>query len=129
MHVAGVKTVRDPSAGAVQHARVFLHSPVSGKRPLIDSEHPRDSIDAALVPYSTTGRRKRLGALVAEIGFRRLQISPVCRGFRATAIDRNQFTAAAAGSRLRQQLLNDRLRLFVFAFAELLMPDPPLGID
>src|SRR6266436_5728913 len=35
----------------------------------------------------------------------------------------------AAGSGLGQQLLNDSFRLFVFTFAELMMPDAPLRID
>src|SRR2546425_7435959 len=69
MKVAGMKTVRDPPAGPVQHDGVFLHRPVAGKRPMIELHPCRSGIDARLVDHCSTRRDEVLCALVAEIVF------------------------------------------------------------
>ena len=67
---------------------------------MIESQPRGSSIDATLVQYCTAGRRKVLGALIADVVFRRLQAAPIGGGFRTTGIDRNQFTTDVAASRL-----------------------------
>ena len=96
MKVAGVKTVRDPPAGLVQHDGVFLHRPVAGKGPIVEL-HPRwSSIDSTLVHHCSTRRDEVLCALVAEIVFRRLQVGPIRLGFDTTGVDRSQLITDAA---------------------------------
>ena len=129
MKIAGVKAVRDPPVGLVQHSGLFLHRPITRKGPMIESQPRGDSIDATLVQYCTAGRRKVLGALIADIVFRRLQAAPIGGSFHTTGINRNQVVADVADSGLGQQLLNNPFRLFVFALAELMMSNMPLRID
>src|SRR6185295_13954866 len=38
MKIAGVKAVRDPPVGLVQHSGLFLHRPIARKRPIIESQ-------------------------------------------------------------------------------------------
>src|SRR6266536_1014693 len=96
---------------------------------MIESQPRGDSIDATLVQDCTTGRRKVLGALIADIVFRRLQAAPIGGSFSTTGIDRNQFMTDAADSGLGQQLLNNHFGLFVVALAELMMSNVPLRVD
>src|SRR5258708_38417808 len=77
MKIAGMKAVRDPSVGLVQHGGLFLHRPITRKGPMIESQPRGGSIAARLVQYCTAGRRKVLGALIADIVFRRLQAAPI----------------------------------------------------
>src|SRR4030095_12138805 len=102
MKIAGMKAVRDPPVGLVQDSGLFLHRPITRKGPMIESQPRRGNIDATLVQHCTAGRRKVLGALIADIVFRSLQAAPIGGGFRATGIDRNQFMTDAADAGLRQ---------------------------
>src|SRR5205823_1825526 len=102
MKITGVKAIRDPPVGFVQHSGLFPHRPITRKGPLIESQSRGRSIDATLVQHCTTGRRKVLGALIADIVFLRLQTAPVSGSFRATAIDRNQLMTDAADPSLGQ---------------------------
>src|SRR4029453_9926535 len=129
MKIAGVKAVRDPPVGLIQHSGLFLHRPITRKGPMIESQARGGSIDATLVQCCTAGRRKVLGALIADIVFRRLQAAPIGGSFRTTGIDRNQFMIDVADSGLGQQLLNNPFRLFVFTLAEMMMANAPLRID
>src|SRR5260370_9284730 len=87
------------------------------------------SIAPTLIRQGNTGRRKVLGAFIADIVFGRLQVVPIGGRFSTTGIDRNQFMTDAVDSGLGQQLLNYQFRLFVFALAELMMSNTPLRID
>src|SRR5437870_2641559 len=107
MKVAGVKTVRDPPAGLVQHDSVFLHRPVTGKGPIIELHSCRNGIDATLVQDCSTRRDKVLCALVAEIVFRRLQVGPIRLGFNTTRVDRSQSITDAGDPGFAQELLDD----------------------
>ena len=82
MKIAGVKAVRDASIGLVQHGGFLLHRPIAGQRPFIQAQPRGECIDARLVPDRTAGRRKVLGALIADIIFRRLQAAPIGRPLR-----------------------------------------------
>src|SRR5436309_2214234 len=124
-----IRVQHDPHVGLVQHSSLFLHCPITRKGTMIESQLRGGSIDSTLIQYCTTGRRKVLGALIADIVFRRLQAAPIGGGFRATGIDRNQFMTDAADSGLGQQLLNDPFRLLVFALAEMMLANAPLRID
>ncbi len=57
--------------------------------------------------HRATGRREILGALSAEIVFRRLQAAPIGGSLSTTGIDRNQLMTDIANTGLGQQLLND----------------------
>src|SRR5829696_507016 len=129
MKIAGVKAVRDRPVGLVEHSSLFPHRPITRKSPIIEPQPRGGIIEARLVQYRTTGRRKVLGALIAEIVFRRPQAAPIGGSFSTTGIDRNQVMAHAAVSGLFEQLLNNHLRLFVCALAELMMSNMPLCID
>ncbi len=123
-----MKAVSDPPVGLVEHGGLFPYRPITRKRPMIESQVRRSHIDVTLVQYRTVARHKVLGALIADIVFRRLQVAPIGCSFRTTAIDRNQSMTDAAHPGLRQQLLNDPFGLLVFALAELMMPNMPLRI-
>src|SRR5258708_11803625 len=71
MKIAGVKAVRDPPVGFVQHRGLSLHRPLTGKGPMIEREARGGSIDARLVQDCTTGSRTALRAPVPAIVFRR----------------------------------------------------------
>src|SRR5947209_4844207 len=58
MEIAGVKAVRDAPVGRVQHRSPSLHRPLTGKGPMIEPQPCGGSIDAPLVQYYTTRRRK-----------------------------------------------------------------------
>ena len=96
---------------------------------MIESQPRGGSIHATLVQCCTAGRRKVLGALIADIVFWRLQAAPIGGSFRTTRIDRNQRMTDAADSGLCQQLLKNHFRLLVFTLAELMMSNMPLRID
>ena len=92
MKIAGVKAVRDPPVGLVQHSGLFLHRPITRKGPMIESQARGGSIDATLVQYCSAGRRKVFGALIAEVILRRLQAAPIGGSFNTTPLDGNQST-------------------------------------
>ena len=77
MKIAGVKAVRDPPVGLVQHGGLLPHRPLARQRPLIEPQPRGDGIDATLVQDRAAGRRKVLGALVADVVLRRLQAAPI----------------------------------------------------
>jgi hypothetical protein len=108
MKIAGVKAVGDAPVGLVQHCGRLLHRPITRKGPMIEREVRGGSIDARLVQYCPTGRRKALGALIADIVFRRPQVAPIGGSFSTLGIDRNQFMTDAVDSGLGQQLLNNQ---------------------
>ena len=107
MQIAGMKAVRDAPVGRVQHCRLSLHRPLTGKGPLIEREARRGRIDARLVHYCPTGRRKVLGALIADIVFWRPQVAPIGGSFSTLSLDRDQFMIEAAEAGLGQQLLKN----------------------
>src|SRR5262249_44744104 len=74
--IAGMKAVGYSPIGLVQENGLFLHCPIPGKSPMIESQLRRSSIEATLVPCCTAGGRKVLGALIADIVFLRLQVAP-----------------------------------------------------
>src|SRR5829696_6502719 len=129
MKIAGVKAVRDPPVGLVQHGGLSLHRPITQKRPMIEPQPRGGIVDAALVQYCATGRGKVRGALIADVDLRRPQAAPIGGSFSTTDIDRNQFMTAAVDSGLGKQLLDDHFRLFVFALAEMMMSNMPLRIN
>ena len=129
MQIAGVKAVHDPPVGLVQHRGLFPHCPITRQGPMIALQPLGGRIDATLVPYGTTWGRKVCGALIANIGFRRLQAVPIGGRFSTTGLDRNQLMTDAAETSLGQQLLNNPFRLGICAFAEVVMANMPLRID
>src|SRR5438552_4787949 len=129
MEIAGVKAVRDPPVGFVEHGRRFPYRPIAQQGPAIEFQSCGGGVDARLVQYRAAWRGKVLAAVVADIIFRGLQVAPIGGSFRTAGIDGNQIVTDATVSGLGQQLLNDSLRLFVFTLAELMMPDAPLRID
>ena len=129
MKIAGVKAVCDPPVGLVQRHRLSPHRPLARKGPVVEPQPLGDSIDLMLVQHCATGRRKVLGALIADIVFRRLQVAPIGFGFGTSGNHRGQSMTDVFVSGFFEQLPDDPLGLFVAAFAELMMPDAPLRID
>src|SRR6266498_5484404 len=129
MKIAGVKAVRDPPVGLVQHRGLPLYRPITPKGPMIEPQPRGGGVDARRVQCCTPGRRKVLGALIADIVFWGLQAAPIGGSFSTTGIDRDKIMSDAADSSLGQQLLNNHFRLFVFALAELMMSNMPLRVD
>ena len=105
MQIAGVKAVRDAPVGLVQHCVPSPHRPLTRQGPMIEPQPLGDSIEVTPVQDSPTGGRKVLGALVADIGFRRPQAPPIGSNFRTLGIDRDQFMINATDSCLGQQVL------------------------
>src|SRR5579884_227163 len=129
MEIAGVKAVRDAPVGRVQHRGPSLHRPLTRKGPLIEPQPYGGSIDVTLVQDCTTGRCKVLGALRADIGFRRPEAPPIGGSFSPLSIDRDQFVIEATDSGFSQQVLNNLFRLFVGTLAVVMIAKMPLGID
>src|SRR5215469_18807489 len=98
MQIAGVKAVHDVPVGLVQHRGLSPHGPITHKGPLVEPQPGRGSVDSRLIQYGTTGGRKVLGALIADIVFARSQVVPIGSSFSTTGIDRNQFIIYAADS-------------------------------
>ena len=97
MKVACVKAVHDPSAGTAQDGGLPPHRPLAGKRPLIERQTRRRRIDATSIQVGTATRSEVLCAVVADVGFRRLQVGPISCGFDALGIDRHDVTVTKAG--------------------------------
>src|ERR1700733_1538187 len=95
---------------------------------MIQAQSRGGRIDAVLVRVCTAGGRKVLSALIAHIGFRRLDSSPIGSSLGTTTIDRNQFVAGSAVPCLSQQLLNYHLCPFVLTFAELMVSNMPIRV-
>ena len=87
VQVAGVEAVGDPPLGLVEHDRLPLDRPVTGKGPMIEPQPLGGSVEATPVQDCLTGRRKVLGASIPGIGFRRPEASISCGNFRALGID------------------------------------------
>src|SRR5262245_33484072 len=126
--IARVEPVGNPPVGPVQRGGLFSHRPVPRQSPLVQSQLRRYGIDMALAGYRTTGRCEAFGAFIADIGLGRSQAYPIGCGLDAWGVDRDEVVADAGGSGLGQQLLNDHLRLLVFALTEVVMPDLPFPI-
>src|SRR5215471_5412340 len=129
MKIAGMKVIGDSPSGSVENNAVSSDRPIAGESPMIEFQSRGRSIVVTLVRPCTTGRCKVLGALIADIVVRRLQAAPIGGSFSTTGINRNQLLTDSANSGLGQQLLNNHLRLFVFALAEVMMSNMPLRID
>src|SRR5829696_10436528 len=128
MKIAGVKVIRDPPVGLVQHSGLLLYGPIAREGPVIEGQSCGGGIDVRGVQDRTVGGFEVLGALVAEIVFRRPQAAPVGCSFSTTGIDRNQLMTDAFDPGLFEQLLKGHLRLFVFALAEVMVSNVPLRI-
>src|SRR3712207_3092012 len=102
MKIAGVEAARDPPAGLVQQDGLFPYRPITRKGPTVKAQLRGGRIDAALVRRCTAGGGEVLGALVADIVFRRLQAVPIGSDFNAPGLYRNQFMTDAAGPGLGQ---------------------------
>src|SRR2546425_6204122 len=77
LEIAGVKAVRDPPVGLVEHGRRFPYRPIAQQGPAIEFQSCGGGVDARLVQYRAAWRGKVLGAVVAEIIFRGLQVAPI----------------------------------------------------
>src|SRR5208282_3722177 len=69
--VAGMKAVRDPPVGPVEHGGLLPYRPITRKGPMIEPQPRGGHIDVRPIQYRTVARHKVLGALIAEIVFRR----------------------------------------------------------
>src|SRR5438552_11022598 len=118
MEIAGVKAVRDPPVRLVEHGRRFPYRPIAQQGPAIEFQSCGGGVDARLVQYRAAWRGKVLGAVVADIIFRGLQVAPIGGSFSTAGIEGNQVVTDPAASGLGQQLLNGLLRLLVSALAE-----------
>src|SRR2546429_3094684 len=114
MEIAGVKAVRDPPVGLVEHRGLFPDRPVAGKRPLVEAQPRGDVIDAGGVRRHPTRRREVFGALIADIVLRRLQALPIGWSFNSAGVYRNLSGTDPAVSGLGQQLLEGHFRLVAF---------------
>src|ERR1700733_8264430 len=70
VEVAGVEPVGDLTLGLVEGDNLFLHGPVPGQGPVIESQLRWGGVHARLAGQGAPGRREGLGALVAGVGFR-----------------------------------------------------------
>src|SRR5829696_9163967 len=129
VQIPGVEAVGDLPLGLVERDGLWLDRPVTSKGPMVEPQPLGDSIDLRGVKDRTVGGREVLGTLVAEVVLRGPQAGPVGGGLHPTGLDRNQVLADAAAAGLAQQLLQDHLGLLVFALAELVVPNLPLGVD
>ena len=96
MKIASMESARNFPVGFVQQSRLFSYSPITRKRPLIESQSRGRNIDAALVRSYTTERCKIFRPFIAEVNLRRLQAAPISGSFNTTPLDRNEFTTDAA---------------------------------
>ncbi len=77
IEVAGMKAVSDPPLGLVEYDGLFPYRPITRKGPMIESQLRGSLIDVRLVQYRSVARHEVLGALIADIGFRRPQVAPI----------------------------------------------------
>src|SRR4029450_8558539 len=118
MEITRVEAVSDRPNSFVQPRGLSPYRPVTGQRPVIESQLLGSGVNPTLVRHCPLRRREVLGAVVADLVFRRLQAAPIGGGFDPTRIDREEVVADAALAGLREQALNDHFRLFVCALAE-----------
>src|SRR5262249_7924982 len=129
MQIASMEAVGDSPLSRVQQRGLPPYRPITRKRPLIEPQPRRGSIDARCVQDCITGRGKVLGTVVAEVVLGRPQVAPIGGCFNTTPLDRNQLMTDLAAPGFGQQLLQNHFRLFVVTLAELMISNMPLGID
>src|SRR5438445_6933183 len=95
---------------------------------MVEPQRSRCDVGARLVERCTTGSRKVLSLLVAEVRLRRSQGRPVSLSLVTIGSDRDQVVTDALASGVAEQLLNDPFALFVLTLAELVMPDSTLRV-
>src|SRR2546425_1045196 len=71
VQIARMKAERNAPVGRMQNRGLTSHRPLTRKGPMIEPQPLGSRIEARLVQFCTTRRRKVLGALVANIGFHR----------------------------------------------------------
>ena len=87
--------IRPP--GLLRTVAWSLHRPLASKGPLIERQTRRHRIDATSINVGTATRGDVLCEVVADVGFRRLQVGPISCGFDALGIDRHGVTDPKAG--------------------------------
>src|SRR6266851_613108 len=71
VQIASMKAVRNAPVGRMQHRGLTSHCPLTRKGPMIEPQPLGSRIEACLVQFCTTRRRKVLSACVPDIGFHR----------------------------------------------------------
>src|SRR6187200_2397431 len=112
---------RDSALGLVQHARAALDRPVARESPLVEAQPLRHGIRMRLVELCIARSREALSLLVAEVGFRRLQVRPIGLSLKAVGNHGDQLVIDAVMPGVAQQPLNDPLALLVAALAEMMV--------
>ena len=128
MQVAGVEAIDDTAAGRIQRGALVGDGPVAGQAPGIQFVDA-GLIGVAHVAHRAAGRDEILGARVAEISLRRLDLIHVRGGLGARRADVDEVGGFQLVAGLRQQQLNDALGFVVVAFAEMMVADTAFGID
>src|SRR5262245_30920435 len=104
IEIASVEAVHQPSVGLIQCAEGLLYCPIPGQGPMVEPQLCRGSVDPSLSQGRASRSGKALGAFVAEVIFRRLQIGPVGGSFDTAACDGDLvLRTEAAGAGLFQQ--------------------------
>src|ERR1700722_9104019 len=83
----------------------------------------------AHVAHRSAGRREVFGALVADIGLRRLYGHEVRGGFDASGVDAHKPAGHLALARFGEQRADHLLGFLVVAFPEMVMADATFRVD
>src|SRR5580698_3583498 len=130
MQIARVKAERNLSLRRDKHCGLIVINPVTGKPPLIQLEAGGDDIEAGFVLLETTRGCKVLCPLITNIGFRRLHLARIRRGFGTLRADVHNSTRERLLVRaLLQEFLNPLLGLVVFSLTEMVVADFAIYID
>ncbi len=117
--------MRPPARASVAFSSAIVHAPASAHWFVVSSR--RNRIVVLAIAHGTAGRCEILGAVVADVGFRRLHAR--LRRHRDAADVRLHDAAGDFRAGFGQQLLDDRLGFGVVAFAEMVMADAAFGVD
>src|SRR5690606_21287703 len=128
VQVARAEAQGDAGAGALGAREFRLHRPAAFERPLAG----RELRDPRVVPGHALRERvvgEAFGAGMAEVGFRGPPPVPRGRRLRARGAVADVAAWQVAGTGLGQQPADDVLAARVLALAEVVVADPPLGVD
>jgi hypothetical protein len=129
VHVARMEPERDATVRLVEGGSVPPDRPVTGKRPVVASQHLWGLVLSRDVRSHAAGRGEVLRLTVSEVGLHGLQTVPVGLHLGTKRVDLGEVVFDLVGSGVGQELPDDDLVLAVVALAESMVPDASLGVD
>jgi hypothetical protein len=120
VQITSMKAEGDLPSRGLEHCSLASINPLPGKRPLVQSQMIRQSVEMLRISLNPARGGKLFRASVADIGLGRANIAHVGGSLHSLPMDADRARRRRLCIRLFQQLLDPSLGLVIVALAEVL---------